>query len=73
MKVEWDFEGFGEFPFNQRDVDGTGSSLRLSTAYTFDRPGTYFPSVKVSSNRTGDVGDDRRLIVNLGRARVVVR
>jgi hypothetical protein len=72
VAVEWDFEGYGTFPFAHEDIDGSKATVTLTTEYAFSRPGTYFPAVRVSSHREGDVDDTTRRIENLARVRVVV-
>lgn len=69
--AEWDFDGEGKFPF-QHEVDGKAKSVKLSTTHAFDKPGTYFPAVRVISHREGDVKSPVRRVENLGRVRVVV-
>jgi hypothetical protein len=72
VAVEWDFDGFGTFPFAHPGIDGSTATLTLATEHAFDRPGTYFPAVRVSSHRDGDTDDRTRRIENLARVRVVV-
>ncbi len=72
VNVEWDFEGFGTFPFTHDLADGWLTSVTLTTTHTFSRPGTYFPAVRVRSQRDGNMQDRSRWIENLGRVRVVV-
>ena len=53
VAVEWDFTGdatFGEFS----PVTGTETQMRVRAHHTFDRPGTYFPVVRVASHRDGE-------------------
>jgi hypothetical protein len=69
--VEWDFEGAGTFELKQ-DVDGTATSLTLSTTHTYDAPGTYFATARVTSHREGLVGATSRGITNVASARIVV-
>ena len=38
VSVAWDFDGWGSFPF-RHDVDGSDTSVRLSTTHTYDRAG----------------------------------
>ncbi|MDB5431935.1 MAG: hypothetical protein JWP35_3051 [Caulobacter sp.] len=73
VAVEWDFDGLGSYPFKQPEVDGKAKAVKLSTTHAFDKPGTYFPAVRVISHRQG-VMDPKaaRRIENLGRVRVVV-
>ena len=53
--VEWDFDGSGTFPYADDDVDGTRRAVHLEVAHRFDEPGTYFPCVRVTAHRDGDV------------------
>ena len=72
VKVEWDFEGSGTFKEVER-VPHIGESLSVQAKYTFNTPGTYFPVVRVTSNRKGDASTPFGLIQNLASVRVVVR
>jgi hypothetical protein len=71
VSVTWDFDGWGSFPF-QHDVDGSDTSVRLTTTRTYDAPGTYFATALVHSNREGKVDAEFRRLPNLASARVVV-
>jgi hypothetical protein len=71
-RVEWDFDGSGTFPFVHDEVDGSSASVRLATGHAYDVPGTYFPCVRVTAHRDGDVDASHCRLVNLGRTRVVV-
>ena len=51
---------------------GHSASVRLETTHVFDTPGTYFPSVRVTAHRDGDVDAADCRLLNLGRVRVVV-
>jgi hypothetical protein len=70
--VEWDFVGTGTFPV-RTDLRHSAPFVRLDATYTFAEPGTYFPVVRVTSQRDGDPNTPYTLIQNLGRVRVVVR
>lgn len=73
--VIWDFENTdefapkGTFSETERLSDGTGRA-QASCEYCFGKPGTYFPVVKIMSNRTP--GDFFTRIQNMDRVRVVV-
>jgi Tannase and feruloyl esterase/PKD domain len=73
VDVEWDFDGTGTYPYRHADVDGTDTKVSRSTTHTYDRPGTYFATARVTSHRTGDVNSTLCRIETLGQARVVVR
>ena len=71
VSVAWDFDGWGSFPF-QHHVEGSDTSVQLSTAHTYDTPGTYFATALVHSNREGKVDAEFRRLPNLASARIVV-
>ena len=71
--VEWDFDGTGRFPFAHDGVDGSRRALELEVVHQFDESGTYFPCVRVTAHRDGDVTSPHCRLVNLGRVRVVVK
>jgi hypothetical protein len=72
ISAQWDFDGSGTYP-ERATVDGSATSVECSTSHAFDRPGTYFVTALVESNREGDVTAVARRIPNLASARVVVR
>ncbi len=71
--AEWDFEGGTDFavaePFDARRA---AASVVLKQRHTFTRPGTYFPTVRVASQREGDLATPFARAQNLDRVRVVV-
>jgi hypothetical protein len=73
VAVEWDFEGIGDYPVAERDVDGSADRLNVSATHTFAEPGTYFPALRVTTQRRGDADTPHARIQNLGRVRIVVR
>ncbi len=73
IAVEWDFDGSGAFPFVHDGIDGSHASLRVETTHSFEEHGTYFPCVRVTAHRDGDVEAAHCRLVNLGRVRVVRR
>jgi hypothetical protein len=72
VSAAWDFDGSGTFASQLAGVDGRTNPVQLTTIHAFDRPGTYFPAVRIISHRDGVVSATSRLIPNLGRVRVVV-
>ena len=73
--AEWDFEGAGDFPV-VAPFDNEASSYAsktLTTSYAFSAPGTYFPALRVTSHRQGEMDNPHGRIQNLGRVRVVAR
>jgi hypothetical protein len=72
VSADWDFDGTGAFADELVGIDGLTNPVHLTTTHAFDRPGTYFPAVRIRSHRDGDRSATSRLIPNLGRVRVVV-
>ncbi|HEV7350202.1 PKD domain-containing protein [Telluribacter sp.] len=69
----WDFEKSGVFPVAAKVTpDKTGSHVTVKTTYTFSKPGTYFPTLRVAAQREGDTKTPYTRIQNLDRVRVVV-
>jgi hypothetical protein len=75
VAAEWDFEGAGTFPAVGKftPVDKAGSHATLKVTYTFSAPGTYFTTLRVTSQREGDAKTPYARIQNLDRVRVIVR
>jgi hypothetical protein len=71
-RVEWDVDGSGAFPI-ELDVTGADRAVSLSTATTYDAPGTYFATARVTSHREGQRGTVPRSIPNIAQTRIVVR
>jgi hypothetical protein len=74
VAADWDFEGEGAFPVAGEFIpEGeTSSRVTLNTTYTFSSPGTYFPTLRMASQRQGDTQTPYARIQNLARVRVVV-
>lgn len=74
-EVEWDFEGEGDFPVKRATTNGgTGhlSPVTYTVEHTFTDPGTYFPAMRVTSQREGRPDSLYGRIHNIARVRVVV-
>lgn len=72
VRAEWDFDGKGTWPQKHAEIDGRQSRLELTAQHRFDTPGIYFPAVRVTAHRAGDLKATDSLVVNLARVRVVV-
>ncbi len=72
VEVEWDFDGHGRWPVRHPELDGRAAHVRLTASHAFERPGTYFPSVRVTAHRDGDRDAADCRVTNLARVRVVV-
>ncbi|MEX0665407.1 MAG: PKD domain-containing protein [Acidimicrobiia bacterium] len=70
--IEWDFEGVGKYP-TRTEIRRIGRRIELTATFTYTKAGTYFPAVRVTSERDGDPKARYRLVQNLGRMRVVVQ
>jgi len=73
VAAQWDMEGAGTFPIEARVPSRSRGPLELRTSFTFRKPGTYFPTIRVISQRQGDAITPYARIQNLGRVRVIVR
>jgi hypothetical protein len=73
VSAEWDFEGVGTFPVPAQLMPGANGGATARASYSFTRPGTYFAVLRAASQRDGDPSTPYTRILNLGRARVVVR
>lgn len=50
-----------------------GSRVEFDTTVSYDNPGTYFPTVRITSERHGDAKTPYTAITNLGKVRVVIK
>ena len=73
VSAKWDFEGAGSYA-DTAEVDGAASeTVDLRATHSYAIPGTYFPALRVASQREGDAGTPFARSLNLGRVRVIVR
>jgi len=72
VMAEWDFDGSGDFAVCETDLDGSASRLNVWASHAFTEPGTYFPAIRVGSQRQGNLAKPHGQVLNLGRVRVVV-
>lgn len=71
VSVEWDYDGSGTYADEEEPAD-PAASARSTRQHVYAEPGTYFVTVRVASQRPGDIGSPIGRALNLGRARVVV-
>jgi hypothetical protein len=71
VSAEWDFEG-GIPAFPVAAQFAPAARLTLKANHAFQRPGTYFPALRVAAQREGDAKTAFARIRSLGRVRVVV-
>ena len=72
VAAEWDFEGRGVYTDfgSLRDFKST---ITVKSRHTFSQPGTFFPALRVTLQREGDLKTPYARVQNLGRVRVVVK
>lgn len=75
IAAQWDFEGDGTFPVEMKlsKVNYSGSKVTLKATYNFTKPGIYFPTIRVISQRNENTKTSFGRIQNLERVRVVVQ
>jgi hypothetical protein len=73
VRAEWDFDGSGAFPVEDRSIDGRSTEIQTKASHVYDTPGTYMVTLRVFSQREGEALNRLRLITNLARVRVIVR
>jgi hypothetical protein len=71
VRVEWDFDGTGNFPYKE-ELEGTQSKINSLIQHTYTEPGTYFATFRAYLHREGDKKDVLRHLVNQNRVRIVV-
>jgi hypothetical protein len=72
VSAEWDFDGSGQYAVSDDTVDGSASLCTVRATHAFAEPGTYFPVLRVCSQRPEVVGAAHARVPNLARVRVVV-
>ena len=70
--AEWDFDGSGQFA-EKAALAHAAQKATVRASHSFAAPGTYFVTLRVYSQRQGDMTTPYARIPNLARARVVVR
>ena len=68
MGLRWS----GDYAVKSPVLNGSLAVLPATVTHAFDVPGTYFPALRVHTQRSGVVDTEYALIENLGRVRVVV-
>ncbi|MBA4302069.1 MAG: hypothetical protein C0433_18495 [Cyclobacterium sp.] len=71
----WSFDNTDAFPIAGKIIpaDSTSFKVTVEVTYTFSKPGTYFPTLRVASQRDGNAKTPYTRIQNLDRVRVVVK
>jgi hypothetical protein len=71
VAIEWDLSGSGQF--SVADAVEAAPRIDVERRSSFDRPGMYFPAVRVVAQRDGDGSRPFARLQNLDRVRAVVR
>jgi hypothetical protein len=72
VSAKWDFEGTGNYADSADLGDPTSETFRLTATHVFTKPGTYFPALRVASQRERNPATPFARSINLDRVRVVV-
>ena len=72
VSAKWDLEGVGTYPDAAALGDPTSETVHVATTHAFSEPGTYFPALRVASQREGNPSTPFARSLNLSRVRVVV-
>ena len=68
--AEWDFDKSGAFA--HKEAVTAAPRVMVKTTHVFDKPGTYFPVLRATAQRSEAVGTPYARMQNIGRVRVVV-
>lgn len=73
--AEWSFEGEDDYPVKGEfaSINSDGAIATVEAKYIFSKPGTYFPVLRVKSNRKGDLNNLFAQVKNISRVRVIVK
>jgi len=72
-KVAWDFDSSNDWSEGSMFEILDATHAKSIEKHCFNKEGTYYPCVKVSSNRQGDAEDIYTQTKNLARVRVIVK
>ncbi len=72
IAAQWDFDGSGAFT-QSSPIGRNSKKAVVRTVHSFDKPGTYFVTLRGISHRQGDAASPYARLQNLDRVRVVVR
>jgi len=77
VKADWCLNDSKEFTLpvdlSKTTFSTNGEHAEFDTVISYDKPGTYFATVRVSSERNGDVNATQTYISNLGKVRIIVK
>ena len=70
--VDWIFENEEDFTEGSMELSGDKKSGVAAASYTYQKPGTYFATVRVKAERNGDKNAIFTQVRNLDRVRIIV-
>jgi len=73
VSAAWDLDGRGDFPLPGKLSVGEDGNAHVTLEHAYARAGTWFPTLRVASQREGDADTPYARVQNLGRVRVVVQ
>jgi hypothetical protein len=75
VAAEWSFEGEEDYPVKGEftGMSADGGKAVVKAVHSFTAPGTYFPVLKITSERKGNQSDMFTRVRNLCRVRVTVK
>jgi hypothetical protein len=73
VSAKWDFQGVGTYPDTAELPDLSSETVHVTTTHAFSEPGTYFPTLRVASQRECNRNTPFARSLNLSRVRVVVK
>ena len=73
VAAAWDLDGSGEFARQANISAADDNSVTIKLKHNWTDTGTWFPTLRVASQRHGDASTAYARVQNLGRARVIVR
>jgi hypothetical protein len=71
VSAEWDYDGSGLYPDGEHFTDGSPTKA-VKRIYTFDKPGSYFVTLRAGAQRKDAIGTPFARAINLAKVRVVV-
>lgn len=72
VAAQWDFDGDGRYPVSSPLPKSAETRIPVKMTHVYRQPGTYFTTLRVVSQRTGDAATPYTRIQNLARVRIVV-
>ena len=76
VKAEWSLDGKAftlPVDLSKATYSADGSKVEFDTTVSYDELGTHFPTVRIFSERNGDVNASFTSISNLDKVRIVVQ